>query len=68
MFDSLRGLGASAYSGRAVDKMVLIAVITEVAKPNAELGQAANTNFVCGVEVRPRMRPNLLQKSAFKLG
>ena len=51
MFGSLRAMGTSACSGGAVDKVMVIAMITEVAKPNTELGQAANTKFVCGVEI-----------------
>ena len=61
MFGSFGTQGACTSQGRTVDKVVLIAMVAQVAETNAKLCYAANTIFVCNVVVWSRCRVNSAQ-------
>ena len=67
MFCSFGTLQTCTNRGGAVDKVVLIAMVAQVTEADAKLRYAANTNFVCGIIVRPWNRADSTQKALLKL-
>ena len=67
MLSGFIALGAYTCGIGEVDKVVVVAMSTKIAKTNAELGYAADTDFVVGVKIRFRQGANTFQKCTLEL-